>query len=161
VVERVVLAESRNASLYAVQTLAEFVRGSYWQVRFVSGLLSAMGLLGLTLAAVGLYGTVAYRVNTRMKEMAIRMALGARTMSVFTMVLREALWLTLAGVAFGLALSYPMGRVLAGLAAGVKPGDPLAYAATAIIWLAVAIAGASMPARRASRLDPVKSLRQE
>jgi predicted permease len=161
VVTRAILAENKNASLYEVRTLADFVHSSFWQVRFVSGLLAAMGLLGLTLAAVGLYGATAYRVNTRAKEMAIRMALGARAGSVFAIVVREALWLTLAGVVFGLALSYPLGRVLARMVVGVKAGDPLAFAGTALVWIAVAVAGASLPARRAARLDPMKTLRQE
>ncbi len=105
-------------------------------------MLAAFGLLGLVLAAVGLYGTVAYLVDLPKREIAIRMALGARRGGVFSLVIAEALRLTALGIAIGLALSFPMGRLLAGLVAGIYPGHALTYAATtAIVWIAVALAG--------------------
>jgi predicted permease len=161
VLERTILAQSQSASVYSVETLQDYVQKSLWQVRFETRMLGAFGLLGLSLAAVGLYGTVAYRVSLRTREIAIRMALGARRGGVFGLVISEALRLTALGIAIGLALSFPMGRVLAGLVAGIRPGDAVTYAGTAAIWIAVALAGSYLPARRAAGLNPVSALRQE
>jgi predicted permease len=160
-VERAIKAESANASVYTVETLQDYVQKTLWQVRFESRMLAAFGLLGLSLAAVGLYGTVAYRVNLRAREIAIRMALGARRGGVFALVITEALRLTLAGIAIGLALSFPMGRLLAGLVAGIRPGDALTYAGAAAIWITVALVGSYLPARKAAALNPVNALRQD
>jgi len=144
-----------------VETLQDYVQKTLWQVRFESRMLAAFGLLGLSLAAVGLYGTVAYRVTLRAREIAIRMALGARRGGVFALVITEALRLTLAGIAIGLALSFPMGRLLAGLVAGIRPGDALTYAGAAAIWITVALVGSYLPARKAAALNPVNALRQD
>jgi predicted permease len=160
-VERAIKRESANASVYAVETLQDYVQKTLWQVRFESRMLAAFGFLGLSLASVGLYGTVAYRVNLRAREIAIRMALGARRRGVFALVVAEALRLTLVGIAIGLALSFPMGHLLAGLVAGIRPGDALTYAGAAAVWIAVALVGSYLPARKAAALNPVNALRQE
>lgn len=113
----------------------------------------------MALAAVGLYGSVAYRVNLRRKELAIRAALGARASLVFGMVVREALGWTILGIAIGTALTVPLGHVLAGLWPGVQGSDPAAHLGTAAIWIATALAGAAVPAWRAAKLDPMIVLR--
>ena len=161
VLQRVIQAESRGTTVFDVETLRDYVLSTLWQVRFESRMLAAFGFLGLTLAAVGLYGTVAYRVNLRTREIAIRMALGAKRGGVFALVVAEALRLTLIGIGIGLALSVPMGRLLAGLVAGIRPGDTLTYAGVAAVWIAVALVGSFLPAHRAARLNPMSALRQE
>src|SRR5580700_1221221 len=117
--------------------------------------------MGLLLAVVGLYGVVAYAVNRRTREIGIRMAIGARPGDVLRMVLNQGLAFTAIGAAVGIGLAIFAMRYLMNFIVGVKPNDPLVYIAVPMILVAVMMAACFIPARRASRVDPVLTLRQE
>jgi predicted permease len=124
-------------------------------------LLSAFGILALILAAVGLYGVMAYAVARRTSEIGVRMALGAERGSVLRMVLRETLALMLAGIALGVPASIASTRLLKSVLFGLEPGDPATVAMVTAILLGVALFAGYIPARRASAVDPVVALRHE
>jgi predicted permease len=119
------------------------------------------GLLAIVLVATGLYGTLAYRVNTRTAEIGVRMAMGARRGQVVWMILRDTLLLTAIGVLAGVPLSYFVGRALASSLYGVKPLDLISYGVAVIGVAAVALAASATPAARAATVDPLKALRTE
>ena len=124
-------------------------------------LLGAFGALALVLAAVGLYGVIAYSVSMRTREMGVRMALGAEPRDLLGLVLRQAGRLALVGIGAGALLAALVGQVLSSLLYGVSALDPVAYAVAATVLLAVAAVAAFVPARGASRLDPLRALRTE
>jgi predicted permease len=128
--------------------------------RFNALLIGAFAALALTLAGVGLFGVMAFAMAARTREIGVRMALGASGASVRAGMLREALALAATGTALGLAAAFALSRTIRGLLFGVVPGDPLTYAAAAATLLAVAALAAWLPARRATRVDPVEALRQ-
>jgi predicted permease len=129
--------------------------------RFVLALLGGFATLALVLAAIGLYGVIAYSVSQRTREMGVRIALGARSADVVGMVLREAMSLSVLGIVVGGVGAVAATRALRGLLFGVQPGDPTTLAATAFLLAAVAIGAAYLPARRAASIDPIEALRAE
>ncbi len=129
--------------------------------RIAAALLGACAVLALLLAGVGLYGVVAYAVSQRTREIGIRMALGAASPDVLRLVLRQGMGLVLAGLGIGLFGAWALSRVLAGQLYGISARDPLTYAAVATLLGAVAFAATWLPARRATRVDPMISLRSE
>ena len=147
--------------VYEVRTLEEYAADSLWKVRWQASLLGAFGLLALVLAAVGLYGVVAYTVAQRTREIGVRMAMGAQRADVLWMVLGRGLRLTALGIAIGLVLSAASTRMLGSLLYGLSPLDPVAFAAAALGWTAAAMLASYLPARRATRVDPVTALRWE
>jgi len=124
-------------------------------------LLSAFALLALALAALGIYGVMAYSVTQRSREIGIRMALGANSRLVLGMVLSGGLRLSLLGIALGVVAALLGTRVLASLIYGVSKTDPVTLAATAAVVLASAVLASWVPALRATRVDPAVSLRAE
>ena len=127
--------------------------------RIAASLLGFFGLLALAVASVGVYGVVAYSLSQRTREIGIRMALGARSASVLGMVMRENLRRVAVGVAIGIAISFAATRVIASLLYGVSATDPLTFITTALLLIAVAAIAALLPARRATRIDPLSALR--
>jgi predicted permease len=123
------------------------------------GLLTTFGLVALALASLGLYGLMAYAVNLRQREIAVRMAIGASRGTVLQLVLRQGLTLVAVGVAIGITLSFIAGRAVSGLLYGVSAADPISLAASSLVLFLVAFVACLVPAYRASRLDPLQALR--
>ncbi len=138
-----------------------FLYASLAPARIATVLLGVFAAITLMLGLVGVYGVLSYAVNQRTREIGIRLALGAPPAGVLRMVLREALGMSLAGVALGVALAFPLARYLDSLLFGVSGADPLTYTAAAVAVLCAALLAAWMPARRATRIDPALSLRAE
>jgi putative ABC transport system permease protein len=146
---------------YLMAPLSDIVSESVAQRRFSMLLLAAFALLALFLASVGLYGVVAYTVSQRTQEIGVRMAIGAQTGDVLRMILGGGMKLALIGVAIGTAGAMALSHLVASMLYGVTPFDPVSYAATALVLLAVAALACYVPARRAMRIDPILALRQE
>ena len=117
--------------------------------------------VALLLAAIGIYGLMAYSVQQRTQEIGIRMALGASAQDVRKMVMKQGIVLALAGVFIGVAVALALTRLMTSLLYGVTPRDPVTMVSVAFILIAVALAATYLPARRASQMDPVESLRYE
>ncbi|MGH9846834.1 MAG: FtsX-like permease family protein [Blastocatellia bacterium] len=122
---------------------------------------SFFGLLSLLLAAIGVYGVMAYAVSQRTREIGIRMALGAPRSVVLRMVLRQGLILILLGIVFGLAASVAATRLLESQLFGITPTDPVTFVAAPILLLIVALLACFVPARRATKVNPLIALRNE
>lgn len=144
-----------------VTTLSEQVDDSLVQERLIASLSSLFGILALILAAVGLYGLMTYAVNRRTNEVGIRMALGAQRGEIARMVLRESLLLVIIGLAVGIPVSLGASRLISSELYGLKPFDPITIAAAGFILMAIAALAGYLPARRASRVDPMVALRYE
>jgi len=127
----------------------------------LADLCSALAVLALTIACVGLYGTMSYTVANRTNEIGIRMALGAERRNILMMVMRESLVRVTLGVALGIPAALAGTRVISSLLYGLKPDDPLTIIVSASIMLAVAAIAGYLPARRAARVDPMVALRYE
>lgn len=147
--------------LTRIGTMKERVDRSLLRERLLSLLATFFGALALTLACVGLYGVLSYTVVRRFREIGIRMAVGASHATVVWMILREMLALVGAGIALGMLCAALAARPISSQFFGVTPGDPLATAAAIGALLAVTVAAAYLPARRAARIDPVTALRSE
>jgi putative ABC transport system permease protein len=142
------------------RTGSEIVDGGLFQARTGVGLLSVFGLLALALASIGLYGILAYSVNQRRREIGLRMALGATQAGVLKLILQEGLSLVLTGLLIGFAAALPVGRLLSGMLYGVGASDPTSVAGAALLLSAVALLACYLPARWASRVDPLVALRE-
>jgi predicted permease len=151
----------RDQPISEIATLRELVARDLARPRFLTLLLGLFGALALGLAAVGLYGVIAYAVGRRTHEIGIRMALGAAPHRVLVGVLGRALALTGAGLALGLLGALATTRLLSGLLFGVAPTDPATLVAVALVLSATALAASLQPARRATRVDPLAALREE
>jgi predicted permease len=144
-----------------MQTLNGLLSDSVAQPRFRTLLLGVFAGLALLLAAVGIFGVMAYVVSRRTQEIGVRMALGATRTSVLGMVLGEGLQVVLIGVAIGLVEALGLSRLIKSLLFGVQAADPLTFAAVPLVMIAVALAACYVPARRATRVDPLVALRCE
>lgn len=144
-----------------VRTMDEVVSHSLAYQRFSTTLLSIFAAIALLLAAVGIYGVMAYSVQQRTQEIGIRMTLGATPENVRRMVVRQGMILAAVGVLLGVAGGLALTRVMSSLLYGVKPWDPVMFALTAIVLAAVALVACYVPARRASRVNPLVALRYE
>jgi predicted permease len=155
------LAMGQNIRVYAVQPLSTYIDQSFTGVRWMATTLSAFGLLALVLAAIGLYGVIAYRVSLRTQEIGVRMALGAGRGAIFREVLLHGLAIAVIGVVIGELLAIPAIAALAAMQAGIRSAAPAVHVGAAVIWVVVAVAACYVPASRASRVDPMEALRHE
>jgi predicted permease len=151
----------KDLALLEVRTQTQQIEATLSQERVFATLTSGFGILALILASIGIYGIMSYTVSRRTNEIGIRMALGARTATVLSMVLRETLLLALIGVAAGLAAAGAMTRLAAAMLYNLKPTDPLTFIAAAFLLTIIALASGFLPARRASGVDPMHALRHE
>lgn len=147
--------------LVGVNTMTEVLNQSLWAARMGAGLLAVFGLLALTLAAVGIYGVMSYSVSQRTQEFGIRVALGAQSGDVLRLVVRQGVWLTLVGVALGLTASFALLRGIGKLLYGVSATDPVTFVGVPALLSCVALLACYLPARRATRVDPLVALRYE
>ena len=146
---------------YGVRRLSDSLDASFWQARFELWVLGILGALALVLAAVGMYGVLAYHVTARTREIGIRMALGARPREVVQLVTAQGLRVTIAGIVIGLFISAMASRLLTTLLQGVSPTDTVTWSSAVGVWIAVALVACWLPARRATRVEPVVALREE
>jgi predicted permease len=143
-----------------VRTGAKLVNQVLWNARIVLGMLGIFGLLALALASVGLYGILAYSVRIRQREIGVRMALGASRFDVLRLVLRQGMMLVAIGVSLGLAISLLVGRAFSRMLFGLSPADPLSLLGASAVLLLVAALACYLPALAASRMDPMRALRE-
>ena len=160
-VRREVLAVDPDVPVYDVKTMREVLDGSLASRRFNMALLGLFAVLAVLLAAVGLYGVLAYMVSQRVHEIGVRMALGASTGDVLRLVVGQGMALTLGGVLLGVLGALALTRVLSTLLVGVTVTDPWTFVAVALLLSAVAFLACYVPARRAARVDPMIALRYE
>jgi putative ABC transport system permease protein len=147
--------------VHDLQTMEERIWGSLGPQRFSTTLLGVFAGMAILLAAVGLYGVISYGVAQRTHEIGIRMALGAERRDVLKLVVTQGLHMALIGVTAGIAVAVALTRFLSSLLFGVEPTDPLTYIAVSLILIAVALAACYIPARRATKVDPMVALRYE
>jgi ABC-type antimicrobial peptide transport system permease subunit len=151
----------QNLPVGPIKTLREQVDSALFTARLGAALPGVFGLLALGLATIGIYGVIAYSVNQRTQEFGIRLALGASSLKLQQLVLREGLTVVLIGVVIGLSLSLAVTRLLAGLLYGISPTDPLTFIGVSLLLTAVAALACYLPARRVAKVDPAVALRQE
>jgi putative ABC transport system permease protein len=151
----------RTLPVSEVQTMKAIVAHANGRTRFQTLLLAAFAAAAALLAAIGIYGVMSYAVSLRTREIGVRMALGADPRSVRRLVVGEGMAVAAAGAAAGLVAAFLLTRLMAGLLYGVRASDPVTYAGVAAALLAIALAACWIPARRASRIDPMRALRAE
>jgi predicted permease len=150
-----------NVGVYDAAPLEEYMGASLYPEKIAAILMAVLGIVALTLAAMGLYSVMAYSVSQRTSELGIRMALGAQTADVVALVVRQAMVLTLIGLAIGVAASLALTRLAAGLLVQVSATDPLIFGGAALFLAAISLAASYLPARRATRIDPLIALRYQ
>jgi ABC-type antimicrobial peptide transport system permease subunit len=143
-----------------MRTGREIIDGGLFQAKMGVVLLSVFGLLALALASIGLYGIMAYSVQQRQREIGLRMALGASRTSVLGLILKQGMSLVFTGVLIGFAAALPVGRLVGSMLYGIGASDPISVAGAALILLTGALFACYLPARWASRVDPLMTLRE-
>lgn len=161
IVRREVQSIEPNLAVTSVESMADVVGGSLFAARMGAMLLAIFGLLALVLAAVGLYGVMSYSVSRRTREIGIRMALGAGSGNVLRLVLKEGMTLVGGGVAAGLIAAAALTRLLASFLYGVSPMDATTFVTIPLVLALVAFAASYLPARRATKVDPMEALRYQ
>ena len=147
--------------LVDIMSMGQVMQEALWNDRMATELVAGLGLLGIFLGAIGLYGVVSYLVNGRMREIGVRMALGAQRGDILRIVVGQGLKLAIVGAAIGLAIALAAGRLMASFLYGVSPRDPAALAAACVVVFAVALAASYVPAKRALKVDPLMALKYE
>jgi putative ABC transport system permease protein len=154
-------AGDKSVTLTNVRALTDAISETVAQPRFYTFLFALFGAIGLLLTVTGVYGLISYTVAQRTQEIGIRMALGATRQNVVSMVLRQGVALALTGAVIGLAISFVLARVIVSLLFDVKPTDLVTFSVATLVLLAAAILASYVPARRATRVDPLVALRYE
>jgi putative ABC transport system permease protein len=160
-VREVIKQIDKDQYVAAIQPMTKLVTDSVARRRFNALLTGSFAIVALLLAAIGIFGVLNYTVAQRTQEIGLRVALGAQTPDVLRLVLGQGVRLILVGLAIGLAASFALTRVLAGMLFGVKPTDPLTFVAVSFLLAGVALLACWIPARRATRVDPMVALRYE
>jgi ABC-type antimicrobial peptide transport system permease subunit len=158
---REVRGASGDQVLYGVRTMDQLAAGTLARQRFLLLLFGVFAGLALLLACIGIYGVLAYLSSQRVPEIGVRMALGASAGDVMWLVLRQSLGMIFAGVALGAVAAVAAGQALERLVEGMQPTGPSAFATMIPVLVAAALFASFLPARRASRVDPVRALRQD
>jgi predicted lysophospholipase L1 biosynthesis ABC-type transport system permease subunit len=158
---KAVASVDSSLPIYDAMTLDERISAAVARPRFNATLLALFASAALVLAAIGVYGVLSYSVSSRMREIGVRLALGADRLRVIRLVLGEGVRLAAAGAAVGLVVAILAARLVRGLVVDVSPTDPRILSASAVVMLLVAALAAFLPARRASAVDPMVVLRQE
>jgi ABC-type antimicrobial peptide transport system permease subunit len=161
IVSKVTAKLAPDSPVFGVRMVHELVDNSTTGERFYMQLLAGFGALALLLAAIGIYGVTSYSVSERRHEIGLRMALGAQSCQVLRMVLRDGLILSLAGIAAGLAASFGATPLLSSFLYGVEPHDPLTLALVSFFLIGITILATYLPAFRATKVDPMVTLRHE
>jgi putative ABC transport system permease protein len=156
-----VAALDQNLPLSNVQPLTENISLALWPARTGALVLGIFGFLGIVLASIGIYGVMSYMVAWRTREIGVRMALGARPRDVLKLVVGQGLKLATLGAGLGLALAFALTRLVRSLLYGVGPADPATFAAVSLFLIGVSVAACYLPARRATKVDPVTALRHD
>lgn len=141
--------------------MEDVLRSSVAQPKLIANLIGSFALIALVVAAVGIYGVVSYSVSKRTREIGIRMALGARRLSVTGLMIREGAWPALVGIGIGISLVVVGSGALSGLLFQTSPRDPAVLALVSAGFLALALISSWVPARRAARMAPTEALREE
>jgi putative ABC transport system permease protein len=150
-----------NQPVYNIETMESYISESIWMNRFTTVLFGVLALMALCLSVIGVYGVINYSVSQRTHEIGIRMALGAQNTDVQGLVVRQGLKMAVIGVLIGLPCAYGLGKLMASLLYGVSSSDPMTFAGVSIILVFIAIMASFIPARKATRVDPVIALRYE
>ncbi|HEY7182807.1 MAG TPA: FtsX-like permease family protein, partial [Blastocatellia bacterium] len=156
-----VAALDKNLPLYDVKTMRQHLGLALLPARLAGGVLGVFGMVALALAAAGIYGVMAYSVAARTREIGIRMALGANARDVLQLVARQGMTLVVIGMAIGLIAALALTQLLKSLLFGVSETDPLTFAVIALLLMFVALLACWIPARRATKVDPMVALRVE
>jgi putative ABC transport system permease protein len=156
-----VLAIDKNQPVYGVKTMNEVRAISVAVYSFGSATMAIFALVALLLAAIGIYGVMAFAVTQRTQEIGIRMALGARAIDVLKLIIRSGMFLAVFGIILGLGGAFAVTRLLASLLFGVSPTDVLTFVLVTTGLLLIALLACYIPARRATKVDPLVALRYE
>jgi ABC-type antimicrobial peptide transport system permease subunit len=160
-VRQAVQAIDPDLPVFAVQTMNQFLAQARWPYRVFGSMFAIFAAIALVLSAVGIYAVTAYSVTQRTQEIGVRMALGARRGQVSWLILRQGLIQLAIGLTLGLAGAWPISNVLQSLVVQIPTKDPVTFSAIAAILIGVTIAACLIPARRATKLDPLVALRNE
>ena len=160
-IRQIVQSADREEPISDVRTLGEIVEEQTASRSLQLRLLGAFAAIAFLLAAVGIHGLLSFVVSQRSQEIGVRIALGAQSGNILTMVLRQGILLSVAGLLPGVALAYAAGRAMESLLAGVQPADAITFVAAVGLCLVMSLAGSLLPALRAVRVDPLAVIRSE
>lgn len=160
-IKQQVRVEDQNIAFLEVLTLKQLMHYALWDDQIAAGLVGTLSVVGMFLAAVGLYGVVSYAANRRTHEIGVRMALGASRSDVLKLIVRQGLRLAIIGVPIGLGVALGVMRLISSMLYSVQPTDPLTFTSSALLMLTVVVLASYFPARRAAKVDPMAALRYE